>query len=252
LAKKFEVTSFEILRNLKLLSSLKPYPASQIDSSDIRYITPDIFVYNEDDNILIVINDHWLPKIQINNEYRSLIQKKGAKASSVLKKEDMDYLGGKMNSANWLLQGIEQRRKTIYRVMEAITFYQRDFFLSGPDHLKPLSLQDVAQKLELNKSTISRITSGKYVETPFGLFELKHFFHRKMDLDHGESAIAGDIQRKIKEIIENEETPLSDQEIVTELKKWGIQIARRTVAKYREEMRILPSNLRGKNKQKII
>ena len=160
--------------------------------------------------------------------------------------ETRDFISNKLNSAKWLIQTIEQRRRTIVKVMQCIVEDQRDFFEKGPRALKPLTLQQVASRIGMHKSTVSRVTNNKYVQTPRGVFELKYFFSSSLDTEDGETMSSKAAKTRIQEIIaaEDQSRPLSDQKIVDILKQEGLNIARRTVAKYREQLGILPARLR--------
>ncbi|RMG58853.1 MAG: RNA polymerase sigma-54 factor [Deltaproteobacteria bacterium] len=230
----------EIFRNI---ATLDPKPARNFSSSETHYVTPDIFVFKVGGEWVIELNEDGLPKLRINSFYRELIKKR-----DTLSKEEREYLKEKVNSAVWFIKSIYQRKKTIYRVMESILKRQIDFFEKGPGHLKPLTLKDVAEDIEMHESTVSRVTSGKYVQTPHGLFELKYFFTGGLSRRDGEAIASESVKEKIKELIKNEDPskPLSDIQIARILKSQGINIARRTVTKYRESLGILPSNRRKK------
>jgi RNA polymerase sigma-54 factor len=188
------------------------------------------------DEYAVKINDDGMPKLKISDSYRRHISDPRAK----------DYIKGKLRNAQWLVRSIEQRRKTIIRVTECIVEKQVEFMEKGPAHLKPMVLHDVARTLDLHESTISRVTSGKYVHTPQGIYELKYFFNTGIQTTGNEDTSSEAVKNRIKDIIaeENQSAPLSDQQIVAKLAKEGIRIARRTVAKYRDMLGILPSNQR--------
>jgi RNA polymerase sigma-54 factor len=188
-----------------------------------------------------MVNDDGMPRLRVNNLYKNVI--KMGKDVPVHAKE---YVQEKMRSAAWLIRSIHQRKKTIYRVMESILKYQRDFFEKGIEHLKPMVLREVAEDIGMHESTISRVTTNKYAHTPQGIFELKYFFNSSIRRVEGDAIASVSVQDKIKQIIENEDhnRPLSDQRIAKILKASNINIARRTVAKYREMLRLLPSNKR--------
>jgi RNA polymerase sigma-54 factor len=209
----------------------------------VHYVAPDISVFKVGSEWVISLNEDGLPKLRINSYYRELIKKKDS-----LSKEEKDYLRDKVNSAVWFVKSIYQRKRTIYRVMESILKHQIEFFELGPGHLKPLTLRDIAENIEMHESTVSRVTSGKYVHTPIGLFELKYFFTSSLSRKDGDSVASESVKEKIKELIqaENPLKPLSDIEVARVLKSQGINIARRTVTKYRESLGILPSNRRKK------
>jgi RNA polymerase sigma-54 factor len=182
-----------------------------------------------------------MPRLRVNSFYRNSI-KRGQSIPSTAK----DYVQDKMRSAAWLIRSIHQRQKTIYRVMESILKFQNNFFDQGIAHLKPMVLRDVADDIGMHESTISRVTTNKYVHTPQGIFELKYFFNSSIRRVQGEDIASASVQDKIRQIIESEDSrnPHSDERIAQILKSQNIDIARRTVAKYREMMRVLPSNKR--------
>jgi RNA polymerase sigma-54 factor len=189
------------------------------------------------------LNDWNIPRLRINDVYRKLLKDK-----QNVTKETKDYIRQRLESARWLINSIYQRRATIIRVMESILDHQRGFFEKGKEYLKPMILKDVADDVNLDISTVSRVTSGKYVQTDFGVFELKYFFSERMETASGEEVSNKLIKAKIKKIIDNEnpKKPLNDQTISEMLRKEGFIVARRTVAKYREQMMIPVARLRRK------
>lgn len=239
IAAKLSLSIEEIEAALSKISQLNPYPAAQYSTEKTKYIVPDVFVYVLGEEIIIELNDQWMPKVHINEEYQRMIQKGGREPNTDLNKEDQNYLAKKLNSAIWLIKGIEQRRKTLYQVMRAIIEKQEDFFRKGPGHLNALSLQDIADMISLHKSNVSRTVNGKYVETAWGIFELKQFFVRSIATKDGELIATNSLRDMIKKLIDEEDnTVLSDQEIANRLSVGGYDLARRTVAKYREELGI--------------
>jgi RNA polymerase sigma-54 factor len=231
----------EVTRAINVIQSLEPKPGRQYSDEEPQYITPDIYVHKLGDEFVIWINDDGLPKLRVSNFYRDAL--KGGKK---LPDKARDYVQEKMRSAAWLIRSIHQRQKTIYRVMESILKFQRDFFENGISHLKPLVLREVAEDIGMHESTISRVTTNKYTHTPQGIFELKYFFNSSIQRVHGEAIASASVQDKIRQIIdsENPRKPFSDDKIAKMLKASNINIARRTVAKYREMMKVLPSNKR--------
>ncbi|MBW2100214.1 MAG: RNA polymerase sigma-54 factor, partial [Deltaproteobacteria bacterium] len=205
------------------------------------YIIPDIYVHKTEDDFIIVLNNDGMPRLHINSYYQNAITH-GKEISGKTK----EYLQDKMRSAAWLIKSIHQRQKTIYKVMESIIKFQREFFEKGIAYLKPMVLRDVAEDIEMHESTISRVTTNKYAYTPQGIFELKYFFNSSINRIHGEAIASASVQEKIKRIVESENSqkPYSDDKITTILKESNINIARRTVAKYREMMGILSSSKR--------
>ena len=188
-----------------------------------------------------MLNDDGMPKLRVNSFYKNSISK-GKKISG----DAETYIQDKMRSAAWLIKSIHQRQKTIYRVMESILRFQREFFEKGIAHLKPMVLRDVAQDIQMHESTISRVTTNKYAYTPQGIFELKYFFNSSIKKGQGDTIASASVQEKIRQIIagENPKKPYSDDKISKLLKEENIHIARRTVAKYREMLKVLPSNKR--------
>ena len=234
---------------LKEIKSLNPKPAGEFDYDVTSYIIPDVFVAtNKYGEYIIELNSKSLPKVLINREYYSEIKVFGKKS-----KEAQRYLKDKLSSANFLIKALHQRATTILRVSEEIVKYQRDFFEKGINHLKPMLLRDVAEKLEMHESTISRVTTRKYMHTPRGIFELKYFFSSAAGSYTGdENTSVRSIKHRIKQLIEEEKPDkiLSDDMIVELLARLGIKIARRTVAKYREGMNI-PSSAQRKREKRL-
>ncbi len=231
----------EVVAAISVIKSLEPKPGRQFSDETPQYINPDIYVYKLDDEFVIMLNDDGMPKLRVNSFYKSSISR-GKNISG----EAEDYIQGKMRSAAWLIKSIHQRQKTIYRVMESILRFQRDFFDNGIAYLKPMVLRDVAQDIQMHESTISRVTTNKYAFTPQGIFELKYFFNSSIRRSHGGSIASASVQEKIRQIIAGEDPkkPYSDDKIAQILKEDQINIARRTVAKYREMLKVLPSNKR--------
>ena len=234
---------------LELLKTVNPKPGYQFSSDKSSTIIPDLIVEKIDDKYVVMLNDRSIPSLHISNAYAKLL-KRGSSAKGDVKK----YIREKFNSATWLIRSIEQRKNTMLRVMYAILERQQDFFEKGPPNLHPLKLQDIAEMIEMHISTVSRVTSNKYVQTRHGIFELKYFFTEAISQDGGGTGSGGEdvsterIKNRIHEMIEHEDNtqPLSDQKIAQELEKEGMPIARRTVAKYREQLKILPARLRLK------
>jgi RNA polymerase sigma-54 factor len=231
----------EVVSAINVIKSLEPKPGRQFSDETPQYINPDIYVYKLEDDFVIMLNDDGMPKLRVNSFYKSSISR-GKNISG----EAEDYIQEKMRSAAWLIKSIHQRQKTIYRVMESILGYQREFFEKGIAHLKPMVLRDVAQDIQMHESTISRVTTNKYAYTPQGIFELKYFFNSSIRRSHGGSIASASVQEKIRQIIAGEDPkkPYSDDKIAQILKEDQIHIARRTVAKYREMLKVLPSNKR--------
>ena len=243
LSKCLNIPLSEVKRVIEVVSKLNPKPGYRYVSDGENYIIPDVVVKKEDGKFTITLNDYNIPRLRINNTYKNLLKDK-----QNVSKETKDYIRQKLESARWLINSIYQRRSTILRVMESILNHQRAFFEKGKEHLRPMILKDVADEVGLDISTVSRVTSGKYVQTDFGIFELKYFFSERMETDSGESVSNKLIKAKIKSIIEaeNPRKPYNDQKISELLKQDGFRVARRTVAKYREQMMIPVARLRRK------
>jgi len=231
-----------VMQAVAAIEALEPRPARNYVSTDATYIVPDVMLYREDEGFRIVLNEEGLPRIRMNRFYRKLLEDKGS-----LSPEEKAFLEEKMRSAVWLLKSLDQRNKTIYRVTESILMFQKDFFDKGIAHLRPLTLKEVAAELGMHESTISRVTSSKYIQTPDGLLPFRFFFSSALQSTRDDSGVAStSVKDMIKKIIteENVAKPYSDQKIVEILKMKGVTIARRTVAKYRDELRIPPQNRR--------
>ena len=247
LAKIYNVEPSRIEEVISIINSLEPKPARLFSKSQPQTIIPDVYVYKRGDDFVIVLNDDGIPKFKINEEYVNKLLNKYSK------KEVKEYLVEKVKNAKWLLKSIEQRERTIYKVVECLIKFQREFFEKGVQYLKPLVLKDIAEELGLHESTISRTTHNKYISTPHGIFELKFFFNKGINSFTGDEVISSKVvMERIKEIINSEppDKPYSDEKISKILKeKYNINIARRTVAKYREQMKILSSSKRKKFKK---
>ena len=241
IARSLQVSLDEVFAAAKFISTLDPRPGSQYGQEDVHYIIPDIYVYKISDEYIVVLNDEGLPNLRINSFYRNALS-----GSAQLDEKAGEYIQEKLRGALWLIKSIHQRQRTIYRVTKSIVKFQRDFFERGVAHLKPLVLRDVAEDIEMHESTVSRVTTNKYVQTPQGLFELKYFFNSGISTTEGDSVASESVKSKIKEIVaaENTRKPYSDQKIVEILHGQGIDIARRTVTKYREMLGIGSSTQR--------
>ena len=232
----------QVVSAVNVIKAFEPKPGRQFSEETPQYINPDIYVYKLDDDFVIMLNDDGMPKLRVNSFYKSSISR-GKKISG----DAEDYIQDKIRSAAWLIKSIHQRQKTIYKVMESILVFQRDFFDKGIAYLKPMVLRDVAQDIGMHESTISRVTTNKYAYTPQGIFELKYFFNSSIKRAYGGDIASASVQEKIRQIILNEDPkkPYSDDKISRLLKQdHQIHIARRTVAKYREMLKVLPSNKR--------
>jgi RNA polymerase sigma-54 factor len=225
----------------KLIASFEPRPGRQYAGEEPVYITADIFVHKLGDEYHVVLNEDGMPKLRVSAAYRDVLSRKDGEG-----KETREYVREKLRSAIWLIKSIHQRQRTIVKVMESIIRFQRQFFDKGPEHLRPLNLRDVADDIGMHESTVSRVTTAKYVQTPHGLFELKFFFNSSIRTGDGEGIASESVKEKIMQIIKGEDprNPLSDQKIAEMLSDSSIEIARRTVTKYREALRILSSTRR--------
>lgn len=231
----------ELIRCVKIVQNMEPKPGRGFATDDTHYITPDVYVHKMGEDYAVTLNEDGLPKLKISNFYKS--------AMSGGKGDTKDYIQDKFRSAVWLIRSIHQRQNTIRKVTESIVRFQREFLDKGPQHLRPLILRDVADDIGMHESTVSRVTTNKYVHTPQGIYELKYFFNSRISGMYGAQDLASEsVKIKIKNMIGEESTkkPLSDQAIANVLKQENIDIARRTVAKYREMMGILPSSKRKK------
>lgn len=218
---------------LQLIKKTDPRPGLNFSGSDTKFIIPDVFIVPNEENFDIIVNEKGLPNIRLNNYYIKMLQ------GSNLDSEAKSYIKDKVKNAVWVIESLQKRQKAIYKVVKAIADYQGEFLQHGISMLKPLKLKYIAEATGLHESTVSRVTSGKYAMTKHGLIELKSFFSKSLESQDGDMSI-GVIKQKIKELIdeENKEVCLSDQRIVELMEEKGIKIARRTVAKYRDEMNI--------------
>ena len=241
ISRQMSLTSEEVAHHLEIIRGLDPRPGNRYSPERSAYILPDVFVVKEGDEYKIVLNDDGLPKLRISPTYRRMLDEKKAGAE-----ETRAYVKDKLRSALWLLKSVDQRQRTIHKVSESIVRYQRAFLDHGISHLRPLVLRDVASDIGMHESTVSRVVANKYMHTPRGVFELRFFFHSGITSSMGEAVSSVTIKQRIRKMIEEEDAsrPLSDSRIADILGKEGLPLARRTVAKYREELRIPPSNLR--------
>ncbi len=247
LAKMTGSTPERIASALEVIKGLSPRPAQGRFTKPAAAVVPDLVVEKIDDDYVIYHNDKNLPHLRINQSYKALI-KRGNKTSESAK----NYVREKLEQARWLINAIDQRRKTMRTVMEAIVEEQKDFFEHGEDALKPLTMEQIADKVGMNVATISRVANGKYVQTPLGVFEIKYFFNTGVATADGDDLSKRVVKNKIETLIAREDvtSPLSDQEIAGHLKKEGINLARRTVTKYREELGIKSARFRKQSPKK--
>jgi RNA polymerase sigma-54 factor len=223
------------------IAKLEPKPGLRFASTDQNYVIPDLVVEKVDDEYLVFHNDTSLPRLRLSSVYREV-----ARDKNKFQGENKEFIANKLNSAHWMIQAIEQRRQTMLKVMNVIVDRQRDFFEKGVEHLKPLTLREVAEVIHMHESTVSRVTNAKYVQTPRGVFPLKFFFSSGLSTDTGEDVSARGIKARIKKLVEDEDpkNPLTDQQIVEIIKQEGVNIARRTVAKYRDQLGVLSARMR--------
>ena len=240
IARAMKLPLDRIMESVEEIMGLEPKPGRRFGGNDSRYIVPDVFVYKLGTEYTVVLNEDGIPRLRVNGLYRSLLRTPGSGD------EAKQYVEQKLRSALWLIKSVDQRQRTLRKVTQSIVKFQRDFLDRGLSHLRPLSLRDVGEDIGMHESTISRVTTNKYVETPQGLFELKYFFHSGIASGDGEMVSSVSVKKMIQDILAAEDPakPQSDQEVAQALQKRGLTIARRTVAKYREELGILPSHQR--------
>jgi len=242
IAKVLNVTTQEIMEASQIIiNELEPKPGRPFQQTDTNYMVPDVYVIKVEERYVVQLNDEGLPRVRINPYYRKLLNRKDG-----IDKVTKEYVEERLRSAQWLIKGMEQRNKTIYRVAESIVKFQRDFFDQGITHLKPMVLKDVAEDIGMHESTISRVTTNKFMHSPQGIFAMKYFFTTGFAVGSGPKVSSLTVKDVIEKMIKEEDpaTPFKDQQLVDALKTHGIDIARRTVAKYREELRIPPTSVR--------
>ena len=241
IARDLKLPIDQVVKAVKVIASFEPKPGRAYTSEEAQYITPDVTVQKVGDRYVTVLNDDGLSKLRISGMYRQALKNGNAGAAK-------EYIQDKLRSAVWLIRSIHQRQRTIYKVTDSIVKFQKDFFDKGIAYLRPLILRDVAEDIGMHESTVSRVTTNKYVHTPQGIFELKFFFNSAISRTGGDDIASEAVKNHIKQIVaaEDPKHPHSDQKIVELLKGQNIEIARRTVAKYREVLAILPSSKRKK------
>lgn len=240
IARALQIDLEDVIEYHRMLKVLEPWPGRDYTAAEPQYISPDVHVFKIGEEWQVLQNEDGLPKLRISKHYKQILQGKDSTRA------ERDYIKERLNSADFLIKSIYKRQNTIGRVMRCILKRQCDFFDHGPDQLRPMVLRDVADELGIHESTVSRVTSNKYVQCPQGIFELKFFFNNGVNAVHGEQVAAEAVKRRIKKMIAAEDptNPLSDDAVVRVLQKENVDIARRTVAKYREAMGILPSSKR--------
>ncbi len=238
IARALKLPLDRIMESIEEIQGLEPKPGRRFAPADQRYIVPDVTIEKIGGDYVIVLNEDGIPRLRVNSLYRSLLR--GAAG------EDRQFVEQKLRSAVWLIKSVEQRQRTLRKVATSLVKFQRDFLDKGLPHLRPLALRDVGEDIGMHESTISRVTTNKYVQTPQGLFELKYFFHSGIASTSGDVVSSLSVKKMIRDMVTAEDAgkPLSDQDVARELHARGLTIARRTVAKYREELGILPSHQR--------
>jgi RNA polymerase sigma-54 factor len=237
LAKALDVPLRELEPAVEIIRALDTHPGRKYSTERAHYVEPDVMIVKVGDDYIIQLNDDGLPRLQVSKRYRQLLHKWRAEKRQ---SEAQQFIKEKMRSAIWLIKSLDQRQRTIYKVAESIVRQQREFLDRGIDHLKPMVLRDVAEDIGMHESTVSRVVSNKYIHTPRGLYPMKFFFHSGIDREYGDNISSLTVKRKIQQMIQGEDPrrPLSDSELMRVLNREGINIARRTVAKYRDELAI--------------
>jgi RNA polymerase sigma-54 factor len=244
IARKLGMSIEDLKEHIEIIRNLDPKPGSRYNPQQSQYVIPDVYVVKVEDQYVAVLNEDGLPQLRISPTYRRLLDKNAP--GSEENNETRNYVKDKFRSALWLIKSVDQRQKTIQKVANSIINFQREFLDHGIEYLRPLVLRDVANDIGMHESTVSRVVNNKYMHTPQGVFELKFFFHSGISSSYGDSVSSVTIKQRIRKIIENEDPrkPLSDSKIVSILQKEGLMLARRTIAKYREELKIPTSNQR--------
>lgn len=243
IAKDLNASRQEVIEAVKIINSLEPKPGRAFSTEDPQYITPDLYVYKVEGEYVVILNDDGMPRLHINPFYRQVLANNHG-----FPDESKEYIQTKLRSAVWFIKSIYHRQNTLRNVMYSIIKFQREFFDKGIAYLRPLVLREVAEDIAMHESTVSRATNSKYVHTSHGIFELKFFFNSSINSVDGDNVASESVKDMIRKIVarENPQAPFSDQAIVKILKTKNINIARRTVTKYREMMSILPSSKRRK------
>ncbi len=236
LAKTLSIDMKTLEGLVEVVKHLDPKPGRKYSNERAIYVEPDVYIQKVGEEYVIILNEDGMPKLRINGSYRAMLNSMDSKSDG----ETVNYIKDKIRSAVWLIKSLDQRQRTIYKVAESIVKHQREFLEKGIDYLRPLVLRDVADDIQMHESTVSRVVSNKYMHTPRGLFLMKYFFHSGIDSDTGEDISSLTVKKKIQSFIEGEDPrkPLSDSKIMKILNDEGINIARRTVAKYRDELNI--------------
>ncbi len=241
ISKRFGISAGDVQKAADEIAKLDPKPGLQFGSRDENYIIPDLIVEKIDDRYHVFLNDATLPRLKLSRAYQEI-----ARDKKKFEGENKEFISNKLNSANWMIQAIEQRRQTMLKVMNYIVERQREFFEKGIQYLKPLTLREVAEVINMHESTVSRVTNEKFVQTPRGVLPLKFFFSSGLATSDGEDVSARGIKAQLQKLVQEEDPkhPLTDQAIVNILRESGVQIARRTVAKYRDQLGVLSARMR--------
>jgi RNA polymerase sigma-54 factor len=241
ISKRFGISASDVQAAADEIAKLDPKPGLRYSAGDDNYIIPDLVVEKIDGNYHVFLNDANLPRLKLSRAYQEI-----ARDKKKFEGENKEFISSKLNSANWMIQAIEQRRQTMLKVMNYIVERQREFFEKGVQYLKPLTLREVAEVINMHESTVSRVTNEKFVQTPRGVLPLKFFFSSGLATADGEDVSARGIKAQLQKLVEEEDPkhPLTDQAIVNILRESGVQIARRTVAKYRDQLGVLPARMR--------
>jgi len=241
ISKRFGISATDVQKAADEIAKLDPKPGLQFTSGDENYIIPDLVVDKIGDKYHIFLNDANLPRLKLSRAYQEI-----ARDKKKFEGENKEFISNKLNSANWMIQAIEQRRQTMLKVMNYIVERQREFFEKGIQYLKPLTLREVAEVINMHESTVSRVTNEKFVQTPRGVLPLKFFFSSGLATADGEDVSARGIKAQLQKLVDEEDPkrPLTDQAIVNILRESGVQIARRTVAKYRDQLGVLSARMR--------
>ena len=243
IARSLKVDISQVLIASRIISGFDPRPGSSFSTDDVHYISPDIFVHKVGDDYVVMLNEEGLPNLKVSTQYSEV------RGNGSIDTQAEHYINDKMRSAVWLIKSIQQRQRTIYKVAKSIIRFQREFFDRGIEYLRPLVLRDIAEDIGMHESTISRVTTNKYMQTPQGLLELKYFFNSGLSTSEGDFVASESVKNRIKEIIEKEnpKKPLSDQKIAEMLADQTVNIARRTVTKYREMLNFGSSSERKRH-----
>ena len=241
IAKSFGATINEVIAAVGLIRTLDPKPGSRFNSPRVEYIVPDVVIIKVDDDYQVLLNEDGMPSLRINALYQNVLRQNDGMQS-----DTREYLEEKFRSAIWLMKSVEQRRQTLLRVTKSLCKFQREFLDKGLAYLKPLVLKDVADDIGMHESTVSRVTTNKYVYTPQGVFELKFFFHSGLESLDGDAMSSVSVKDIIRKAVAAEDSrkPLTDQQLMMILEAKGVKIARRTIAKYRQELHIAPASRR--------